>query len=107
MPRGIHFDIAADDPEKAVTLLPECIRLEDRQVRRDNGLLACNSWIPKGNRHRWRDWKAVRQGAAGRSVHTVITFCVPSADEFIERIRKAGGNVIMPKTPIPRVGYVA
>jgi uncharacterized protein len=45
--------------------------------------------------------------ATGISGHILITFSVPSVDEYIERIRKAGGKVLMTKSPIPGVGYIA
>lgn len=36
-----------------------------------------------------------------------ITLDVPSVDEYGEKILKAGGKLLIPKTSIPRVGYTA
>jgi predicted enzyme related to lactoylglutathione lyase len=36
-----------------------------------------------------------------------ITIGVSSIDESLEKIEKSGGKVLMPKTPIPGVGYGA
>ena len=37
----------------------------------------------------------------------VNTIAVPSVDEYISRIVAGGGKVVMPKTVVPGVGYMA
>ena len=44
--------------------------------------------------------------AAGRPL-TQVTIPVPSVDDCIARVEKAGGKVIEPKMPIPGIGWFA
>lgn len=37
----------------------------------------------------------------------IDTIDVPDVDEYIEKIKKAGGKMLTPKMPIPGVGYMA
>jgi predicted enzyme related to lactoylglutathione lyase len=39
--------------------------------------------------------------------NVVNTIDVPSVDEYIEKIVANGGSILMPKTEIPNVGYLA
>ncbi len=32
---------------------------------------------------------------------------VPSMDEYLEKVKKLGGQVVVPKSPIPEMGYYA
>jgi hypothetical protein len=107
MPRGIHFDIPADNPERAV------------QFYHDVFGWVVNKW--EGPRDYWLAttgpatepgidgaiMKRSDRRAEGRSTHPVITFSVPSVDEFLERITGAGGKVLLQKTAIPGIGYNA
>jgi predicted enzyme related to lactoylglutathione lyase len=38
---------------------------------------------------------------------TVNTIDVPSVDEYVANIEKKGGQVVLPKMPIPGIGYLA
>ena len=38
---------------------------------------------------------------------TTNTIGVPSLDNAVDTVKKAGGKLVMPKTPIPTVGYFA
>ncbi len=40
-------------------------------------------------------------------MHTINTIDVPSVDEFVAKITANGGQVVMPKTVIPGVGWLA
>lgn len=41
------------------------------------------------------------------SESTINTIDVPSVDEYIKKITEVGGEVVMPKTAVPGVGYMA
>ncbi|HVP94544.1 MAG TPA: VOC family protein [Methanoregulaceae archaeon] len=107
MPKGIHFDIAADDPEKAVTFYHSVFgwQINKFEGPMDYWLVTAGSQSEPGIDG--GIGKRSDRVATGRSGHIIITFSVPSVDEYIERIRKAGGNVLMAKAPIPGVGYIA
>jgi len=80
MLRVTHFDISADDPERAIIMTGP----ED-QPGIDGGLM-----------------KREQPGA-----FTTNTIDVPSVDEFMSKITEAGGKIITPKQSIPGAGYFA
>jgi predicted enzyme related to lactoylglutathione lyase len=48
---------------------------------------------------------AVPEGAPGPSFQAY--FFVDSVDETLEKVKDAGGQVLVPKTPIPDIGFFA
>lgn len=101
MPRPVHFDMTAEDPERAVTFYGDVF-----------------GWAF----HKWEgptDYWLVTTGTEGEGINgglakrnegqapVMNTIDVPSVDEYLERITHAGGQVIMPKAPIPGVGWFA
>lgn len=102
MNRVVHFDISAEDPERAVKFYGDVF-----------GWTA-EKW--EGPMEYWLvttgpdDKPGINGGIAKRqkpSETITNTIEVSSVDEFVEKIRQAGGNVVSPKMPIPGVGYFA
>jgi predicted enzyme related to lactoylglutathione lyase len=99
MPRVIHFEICADDPDRAVKFYSEALGWK------------INAW--EGPMDYWliqtgEDPEAGIDGAImvrQNGWTTVNTVGVPSLDEFAKRIEKAGGKVVTPKQSIPGVGH--
>ncbi|HEX3043727.1 MAG TPA: hypothetical protein VHY08_03155 [Bacillota bacterium] len=48
---------------------------------------------------------AIMQREESGSVYNTID--VPSVEEYIKRIVESGGSMVMPKTAVPGVGYMA
>ena len=107
MPRPIHFEIHADDPERAAKFYKTVMGWEitkwdgpaDYWVIRtgpkeqpgiDGGLLRRRGTI---------DGTAV--------IAYVCTMDVPSVDEHLKKITSAGGQLAVPKMPIRGVGWLA
>ena len=107
MPRVIHFEIVADNPERAMKFYKEVFGWEfnkwdgpqdywlvktgeDSQPGINGGL------TPKTN-----------QGSGNTGGRITNSIDVPSIDEFSNKISMEGGKVLSPKMPIPGVGYVA
>jgi len=107
MPRVIHFEIHADDPDRAVRFYRELFGWEfskwggpmdywlittgpDNQPGINGGLLRRQCPI---------DGQAV--------IAYVCTVDVPSVDEYAARITALGGQIALPKMPIPGVGWLA
>jgi predicted enzyme related to lactoylglutathione lyase len=103
MPRVIHFDIAAHEPERAVRFYSEVFGW---QVRKWDGPM--DYWLiqtgPDGEPG-IDGGLSVRE--AGAALTTMNTIGVPSVDEFVEKITRNGGKVTMSRTAIPGVGYFA
>jgi uncharacterized protein len=100
MPRVIHFEIGADDPERVVQFYRMVFGWE------------VNKW--GGSEDYWLvttgpDSEPGIDGAIMRRASpvtaTVNTIGVDSVDEFQALIVKHGGRVLTPKQEIPGVGY--
>jgi predicted enzyme related to lactoylglutathione lyase len=109
MPRVIHFEIHAEDPERAVAFYATVFGWTitrwtgpvdywlittgpDGQPGINGGLLRRRGPAP----------------AEGQPVNAYpCTVDVPSVDEWLGRVTAAGGTVALPKMPIPGVGWLA
>jgi predicted enzyme related to lactoylglutathione lyase len=101
MSRVIHFEIPAGDPERAVAFYTKAFGWKFEK------------W--PGPMEYWM----VNTGSEGcpgingglmRNTNvktTTNTIGVDSVDKAVETVTKAGGKLVMPKTPIPTVGYFA
>jgi predicted enzyme related to lactoylglutathione lyase len=109
MPRVIHFEIHAADPERAVKFYSRVFGWEFQkwdgpadywlirtgptgQPGIDGGLLRRQGGAPA-------DCQAVNA--------FVCTVDVPSLDEFFTKALDAGAAVALPKMPVPGVGWLA
>ena len=107
MPRVIHFEIVAYNPERAMKFYKEVFGWEfnkwdgpqdywlvktgeDSQPGINGGL------TPKTN-----------QGSGNTGGRITNSIDVHSIDEFSNKISMEGGKVLSPKMPIPGVGYLA
>jgi uncharacterized protein len=99
MPRVIHFEISADNPERAVKFYREAFGWE------------ISKWGPMDY------WLASTGPDKDPGIHgaimprsdpkqtTVNTIDVPSLDEYAARVLAAGGKTLTPRQVIPGVGY--
>jgi predicted enzyme related to lactoylglutathione lyase len=109
MPRVIHFEIHAEQPERAVRFYTQLFGWEiskwagpqdywliktgpDGQPGINGGLLRRQGPGPI-------DGQAV--------ISYVCTVDVPSVDDYTRRITDAGGTIVVPKMPIPGIGWLA
>jgi predicted enzyme related to lactoylglutathione lyase len=102
MPRPIHFEITADDPERAARFYREAFGwnlhkwdgpMEYWLITTGEGEPGIDGGMgPRGN---------------GDPAATVNTIGVESLDEAVAAIERAGGTIIRPKGPIPGVGWLA
>lgn len=101
MPRVVHFEIGVDDPERAVKFYQDVFGWE---IEKWEGPV--EYWlITTGEESQ----PGINGGLMRRidSEKTINTVEVPSLDEFVEKIVKAGGKVVSPKSAVPGVGYMA
>ena len=101
MPRVIHFEFAADNPERAVKFYQSVFGWKiENWGQQDYWLITTGP-----------DGEPGINGAIQRRKDTpaavINTVGVPSVDDFAKKVVKAGGKIITPKTPIPGVGYFA
>jgi predicted enzyme related to lactoylglutathione lyase len=101
MARVIHFEIPVDNPERASAFYKNAFGWKTEKwpgpmdywmvYTGDEKMPGINGGIMKRD-----DVKT-----------TVNTLGVESVDDSIRAVTKAGGKLVMPKTPIPGVGYFA
>lgn len=101
MPRVIHFEIPADDPDRAVKFYSEVFGWK---ITKWTG--PTDYWlVTTGEGNPGIDGGLLRRPHPGMS--TVNTIDVASLDEACRTITEKGGKVVAPKMAIPGVGYLA
>ena len=98
--RVVHFEIPVDDPERAIGFYSKVFGWS---INKWEGPMDYWMVTTGGEGEPGIDGAIMRRGGPASSV--VNTIDVPSLDEFIEKVSANGGKVLMPKTPIPGVGY--
>ena len=102
MPRPVHFEFSADDPEKLAKFYEDTLGWkaqkwegpmdywlfstgEEGEAGIDGGLMKRDEQTPTG---------------------TVNTVDVPNIDEYMEKATTAGGTIVAPKMAVPGVGWM-
>jgi predicted enzyme related to lactoylglutathione lyase len=100
MLRVTHFELPADDPERAVAFYQKVFGWK---INKWEGPV--DYWlITTGENASGINGAIMRRENVTNTVNTVD---VPSLDEFSQKVVAAGGKVMTPKTAIPGVGYFA
>jgi len=101
MPRVIHFEIAADDPERASKFYSKVFGWE---VNKWDG--PAPYWLVKtGENSPGIDGGIMSaQESFPRVVNTID---VDNLDAFVDKISSSGGNVVVPRMAVPGIGYMA
>lgn len=101
MPRVIHFELPADDPERASAFYRAVFGWS---VSKWDGPL--DYWlVTTGEEGAPGIDGAIQRREEGAT--TTNTIDVPSVDEYVAKIVAAGGQVVLPKQEIPGVGFLA
>lgn len=109
MPRVVHFEIHAENPDRAVTFYKDVFGWE---ITKWSGPI--DYWMIKTgpDGQRGINGGIVRRHGAGpaamQAVNSyVCTIDVPSVDDYLAKVMAAGGTLALPKMPIPGVGWLA
>ncbi len=98
MPRVVHFEISADDPERAKRFYE---RVFEWKIEKWGPM---EYWlITTGNESEIGINGAIKIREGQES--TINTISVPSIDEFMKKVEENGGKVLNSKMSIPGVGY--
>ncbi len=102
MPRIVHFEINADEPERAAGFYESVFdwKIEKWEGPQDYWLITTGKEGEHGI-----DGALMRREQPGASVQNIIS--VPSIDEYMKKVEDNGGKVTTPKMTVPGVGYVA
>ncbi|MEW5900064.1 MAG: VOC family protein [Acidobacteriota bacterium] len=102
MPRVVHFEIAIDNPKRAIQFYTSVFgwKIEKWQGPMEYWLVTTGQAPEPGI-----DGALLPRGFYPEP--TVNTIAVPSVDEYEAKIKAAGGKIVRSKTAIPGVGYFA
>ena len=102
MRRVVHFEISADEPERAARFYNKVFEWEFTKWEgpMDYWLIKTGEEAEPGI-----DGGLMRRAAPDAAV--INTIEVRSVDEFLDKIQENGGVIVAPKVAIPGVGYVA
>ena len=105
MPRVVHFEIAADEPERAARFYESVFgwQLQKWEGPIDYWLISTGPAEEPGI----DGGLAKRESAEDQAYNTINTIDVDSVDDYAAKIRQSGGQVISPKHAIPGIGYLA
>ena len=101
MPRVIHFEINADDPERSVKFYKEVF---DWKIKKWEGPV--DYWLVTTGEDKVLGINGAIMRRMGKGT-TCNTIDVPSVDKLLKKIVEAGGKVVQKKTAVPGVGYMA
>jgi predicted enzyme related to lactoylglutathione lyase len=108
MPRVVHFEIHADDPNRAVAFYTGLFgwKFQKWDGPMEYWMINTGEAGPgiNGGLVRRRGPGPVEGQAVGAYVCTVD---VPSVDDYLKKATTTGGTVALPKVPIPGVGWLA
>jgi predicted enzyme related to lactoylglutathione lyase len=102
MGRVVHFEIPADDPDRAVGFYRELFgwKIEDANVGMPYWLVTTGEDTQPGV-----DGAIMARGGTANTVTNTVA--VDSVDETLARVRDLGGEVVTDVMPIPGVGRFA
>lgn len=101
MPRVIHFELPADDPERASGFYQQVFGWT---ISKWDGPV--DYWlVTTGDEGEPGIGGAIQRREEGAT--TVNTIDVPSVDEYVAKIVAAGGQIALPKMEVPGVGFMA
>lgn len=102
MPRPIHFEFPADDPSRAQKFYSDVFGWQFQSW----GGGDMEYWlITTGTDAPGIDGGMMRRGPQAMGV--VNTIGVEAIDDAIAKVTAAGGQVVVPKMPVPGVGWLA
>lgn len=102
MPRVIHFEICADNPERAVKFYSDVFNWKINSWGGPQEYCLADTGDPKEMGINGAIMKRTEPGKT-----TINTIGVSSVDEYMAKVKKGGGKVITQKMPIPGIGYFA
>jgi uncharacterized protein len=102
MPRPVHFDLTVDNPERAMKFYKEIFGWK---FEKWNGPM--EYWmVTTGDEKE----PGINGGLSKRDesgMPNMNTIGVSSVDKFSKMVEDKGGKVLMPKSPIPGIGWFA
>jgi predicted enzyme related to lactoylglutathione lyase len=101
MPRVVHFEIGANDPEKLIEFYKTIFgwKIEKWEGPIDYWMVMTGEETDAG----------IDGGLMKRqdeNTNTVNTIDVPNLDEYMKMVEESGGTIVQPKQAVPGVGWM-
>ena len=107
MRKVVHFEIPADDLERAKSFYGSVFDWELNTMQMDEGEYTIVTTTPVDDSMMPTEPGAVNGGLMQRSNDTpspVITIDVDDIEQSLKEVEAAGGSTVTPRTPIPGMG---
>jgi predicted enzyme related to lactoylglutathione lyase len=102
MPRPIHFDLTVDNPERAMKFYKDIFGWK---FEKWNGPMEYWMVTTGDEKELGINGGLSKRGESG--MPNMNTIGVSSVDKFSKMVQDEGGKVLMPKSPIPGMGWFA
>jgi predicted enzyme related to lactoylglutathione lyase len=105
MPSVVHFEIPADDVERAKKFYGD---LFDWKIEKFSGPTPMDYWMVMTGKEEGQ--MGLDGGMMQRQdprQQTIVYIDVPSVDDYVHKVVSLGGQMGVPKTAIPGMGYFA
>ena len=102
MPRPIHFDLTVDNPERAMKFYKDIFGWK---FEKWNGPMEYWMVTTGDEKEPGINGGLSKRGESG--MPNMNTIGVSSVDKFSKMIQDGGGKILMPKSPIPGIGWFA
>jgi predicted enzyme related to lactoylglutathione lyase len=99
MPTIVHFEIPADNVERARTFYSKLFGWEIQEIP------GMNYWMISTDGEKPLGGGMMKRQNPGQTIVNYVN--VPSVDKYAAEIEKLGGKIIFPKTAVPNMGYFA
>jgi predicted enzyme related to lactoylglutathione lyase len=103
MPTIVHFDLPADDPERAKQFYSELFGWKFEKYPGPVEYYLIETTALDGS-----EGVGGGMGKRGAPDQRIVNYIgVPSIEEYLKNVETLGGKVVMPKMSVPRFGYLA
>lgn len=103
MPRPCHFDLTADDPQRAIEFYKSVFGWKFEKWQGGH----MEYWMVTTGTKKQQGINGGLSRRGKEGMPNMNTIDVPSVDKYAKKIQDKGGKVLMPKIGIPKVGWFA
>lgn len=106
MPRVAHFEIHVDDPDRAIQFYQTVFDWSFTKWGGGEYWLATTG----PDEEPGINGGLIRRRGAIDGTAVIAYICsitVPAIDEYMERVKTNGGEIVVPKMPVPGIGWLA
>jgi predicted enzyme related to lactoylglutathione lyase len=105
MPRVIHFEIGVDNPQRAIKFYTEVFGWKVDQWQTPRGPM--DYWLVTTGKKPEEGIDGALMPRRNYPQAVVNAISVPSVDDYLVKIKAAGGQALSAKMPIPTIGWFA